>query len=387
MNEIVWVSNECPFPANSGGRLLTWKRISYLSKQYKVHLFSIIDDSKECNYLNEILKVCESAHFYKKRKSFKILIKSIFRPYSVVNRYCKTMQKDIEEVCIQKKITYVIVDFPQMLYNFNKDFFNSYRVIVNQHNTEFLTLKNIGDSYNNFIKRLVYRYTAFRLKKYERKIYKNNIYLYTFVSDSDKESFESNYNLNNTLLLPIGTEIAPVENSSIKENNIIFVGKMSYQPNIEGAIWFVNNVFNLIKKEVPDAKFYLVGKEPAKKLMDKASKDIIVTGAVESVEEYYNLAKCVVLPIFSGGGVKVKLLEALGHGKVVIGTVKSCEGTDFIHQEHLLCTDDAVAFSKYCVEVLKDLSQYNYLSDNALKKVKQEYSWENIMIKLLNKME
>ncbi len=90
---------------------------------------------------------------------------------------------------------------------------------------------------------------------------------------------------------------------------------MSYLPNVEAALWFSKQVFFLLfKKKIPESKFYIIGKDPSKELVELSGSNpnIVVTGTVDSIEDYYEHTDIVVIPLTHGGGVKVKVLEALG---------------------------------------------------------------------------
>lgn len=329
--KLIMLMPEMPFPANTGGRILVAKRLEYLSKNNEIYLFCIVDGEKDFLFKKELEKFCKEVHLYDRSKvKIQNMFKSLFiGPYACASRTYKKLKDDID-LCFDKiQPEFVIVEFPQMLGNISPKILKQKKVILEQHNIEYLTMHNLGCCQTGLKKR-IFLFEANRLKKYEEKFYKKDeVLLYTFVSSSDKEFFEKKYHLMNTYLFPIGAEVfskKPLENLP---NNIMYFGKMSYPPNVDGALWFAKNVFQKVKENVPNVQFYIVGKDPDEKLLDlpKIDKDIIVTGTVESVDEYYDKAKLVIIPLGFGGGVKVKLLEALGRGNLVLTTAKGLEGT------------------------------------------------------------
>ena len=284
------------------------------------------------------------------------------------------MRHDIELFNEKNDIKWIIVDFPQMIGNIPK--FLLKKTILNQHNIEYKAFASISDTAKNPLKKCFFKVTALQMKWYEEKLYrKNTIACYTFVSSEEKLFFEKNYNIDKTILLPIGTACVRSIEGKTNEKSVVFVGKMSYNPNEQAVKWFISNVWPNVKKAIPDIKFYIVGKEPSASLVElnKADKDVVVTGMVDSVVDYYNRASVVVIPIISGGGVNVKVLEALGMGKLVVTTSKGVEGTAFIPGKHLIVADSADDFAKKVVDAV--LNPDEQIRDNAYQYCVEHYSW------------
>lgn len=105
----------------------------------------------------------------------------------------------------------------------------------------------------------------------------------------------------------------------------------------------------------------------------------ILFSTLDSVEPYYENSCAIIMPIFNGGGVKVKLIEALGHGKLVISTEKVLEGTDVIKNKHVICSDDPKKLALICLDVINNPNKYENIRENGYKLVKEKYSNEAIM--------
>lgn len=378
---------EIPFPANTGGRIVVMKRIEYLSKKHHIYLFSIIDNEMEYKYEQNLYPYCKEVHLYN-RNEHKIqnIIKSFFgKPYACVSRTNPKMKKNIEICFEQNKPDVVLVEFPQMLDNISNKIMKSGKVILEQHNIEFLTLMNLGKA-KRLLYRMVFWVEAKFMEHYESRYYsKDLIKAYSFVSIKDKFFFEERFNKSNTFLAPVGTEIYDFHVNNGSTANIMYFGKMCYTANVDGALWFANNIFPKVKEQIPNAKFYIVGKEPADVLVKLSKRDsnIIVTGTVESVEPYYDKANLIVIPLSFGGGVKVKLLEALGHGNLVLTTSKGLEGTIFKEGIDVIAEDSIDNFSATCIDVLRNHESYNNIAINGYNKVKENYSWKAIVEKFI----
>ncbi len=378
--DIIWITDECPYPANTGGRVGVWKRIEYMSYRNNIYLFTIIDDADEKKYIDSIRKWCKDVYMYERNSKIKILFQLFRYPYPAVSRWNKNMKEDIEKLSESLNPDYILVDGPHMMGVLSNKVINNQQVVLNQHNIEHLSLKSIGIDTYNPIKKILYTITSYKMEKYEKKVYNDKIILYTFVSSTDKKYFEQKYNKKNTLLVPVGAEL----NFDLIYNNrhiMIFVAKMSYQSNEDGAIWLLNNVWEKVLEKVPDANLYLVGKNPSEKLrsLAKEHKGVIVTGTVDDLEKYYAKTNLVVVPIFSGGGVKVKLLEALGYGKIVVTTKKGIEGTKFKNKKHLIATENSNVFAKECISIMNNPKKYEVMQKNVIQLMTEEYSWKSII--------
>ena len=379
---------ECPYPANTGGRVVEWNRVKELGKKNDIYLFVIIDDESECKFKDEVGQYCKEVRFYVRHKTINLLLKSFIIPYPAVSRWNKEMKSDIDRCFADIKPDIVMVEFPQMMGNLSKNIKENAKIVLNQHNIEHLSMLSIAIHCDNRLRREIYKIVSKQLKNYEKREYRKvPVSLYTFVSESDKAYFEKEYGLHNTLLVPIGAKVQDIK-SAVHSQSISFIAKMSYEPNETGAIWFVENVWDIVINRFPEAELFLVGKDPSDKLKEccKQHKRITVTGTVDSVEPYYEQSVAVIVPILSGGGVKVKLLEGLGHGKIVVTTNKGIEGTGFIGGRHVLATDSAEKFADLCCSVLDDPEQFDQIRNEANELMKEKYSWAGILSNFENRL-
>ena len=386
---IIWITLETILPANSGGRLGVFKRLEKLSKNNNIFLFYPYDSEEDVEYTKELKKYCVDVKLYFRPENKRKAYKGMFRyPYTVSSRNISAMRKDIEECIAKNTIDVINVDFPHMCVNLI-GLKTDIPIVLNEHNIEWKVYRSIAKSQRNIIKKFIYFIDSYRLKSYEKKILKTVCpKIITFVSDKDMAFMQKSWlSISENLalkLVPVGADIVHKEGQKKEKNtcnqsrNIIFVGKMSYGPNIEAVQWFVKNIFPQILSRYPSAVFYIVGKEPTDSVLALQNTNIVVTGMVDSVSEFYNKADLVVLPLLNGGGVKVKLLEAVSYRVPIVSTSVGAEGTVYSNGKSIFVSDDCNTFSKMCINVLNHEMGAMLREQKAYKIFLENYTWDKI---------
>jgi polysaccharide biosynthesis protein PslH len=145
------------------------------------------------------------------------------------------------------------------------------------------------------------------------------------------------------------------EHPVITDNSptVLFVGNFAYEPNVDAALYFCRDVFPLILKDVPNVKLFLVGNAPPSEICTlRSNRNIEVSGRVASLIPFYKHADVVVCPLRVGGGVKVKVLEALAHGKAIVSTSIGAQGLDLSTHRAVVVADEARGFADNVVRLL-----------------------------------
>lgn len=376
---IAIITSESPYPDNSGGRKYTWERIKALKKYgNRLFLYSFNDEYLKENDINTMNDICESIKLYSRNKKIMLNLLNFYKPFTAYSRFNKNLRKDIINDIKKESIDLIIVDAPQLLYNVSS--INNIPLVLSQHNIEYKTFLDISRKSKNIMKKLSYLFEGIKLKKFEENFYKKEmINLYTFISTEEKEFFEKEFNKKNTLLVRMGVNVEKSDREKDRINRISFIGKMNYYPNVEAIKWFCNDIFPIISDRLnKNVDLYIVGKDPVKDIRDFKDENIYVTGTVDDVKQYIDNSDIIIIPLLSGGGVKIKLLEALSRNKIVVTTSKGIEGTEFKNNIHLLVADNVKDFAEKCIDVLCNADKYEYLIKNSFDILEKEYSWNSI---------
>lgn len=159
-------------------------------------------------------------------------------------------------------------------------------------------------------------------------------------------------------------------------NHLVFVGNFNHQPNEDGVLYFVEKIFPLVKQDLPDVKFYVVGSNPTQKILDLQSDDIVVTGFVPDVIPYLLNSRVFVCPLRYGSGLKGKIGEALVTGTPIVTTSIGAEGMGLVDGVNALVADSAEEFARRVVEVYSDEALWQRISSEGKRHGRRLYSFE-----------
>ena len=164
--------------------------------------------------------------------------------------------------------------------------------------------------------------------------------------------------------------------ASYDADKICFMGNMRSMQNQDAALYFANEVFPLIKKERPTAKFHIVGSLPPPSIQALASEDIIVTGFVDDLEAYIGDSCLMVAPVRVAAGIQNKVLVAMGCGiPVVLTTLISRAIPELKDGDNCLIRDDSRSIADACLRIMSDPSLRRDMGRKGYDMVLRHYSW------------
>ena len=160
-----------------------------------------------------------------------------------------------------------------------------------------------------------------------------------------------------------------------EHRTMVFTGKMDFYPNKHGIAFFLDEIFPRILQKTPNARVYVVGAYPQKDLLRRASDNIIVTGFVNDVRPYMAKGEVYIIPLWIGGGIRGKALEAMAMKKPIVTTTIGCESIRLKHEESALFADTADDFASCVLRLFNDENLGRRLAQRAHENVLQYYDW------------
>jgi sugar transferase (PEP-CTERM/EpsH1 system associated) len=224
-------------------------------------------------------------------------------------------------------------------------------VLADWHNIDSELMRRYSENTSNWPKKLVARRTATLLERAELMLLKS-CRAHTVASERERRTLLTRCPSATIHVLPNGVDtryFSPDKIAEMRQNtipsasnrNLLFVGSMDYHANIDAVIWFVRSAWPEIARRHPDLQFVIVGRDPAPAVRQLASDRILVTGTVEDVRPYYELALAAIVPLRVGSGTRLKILEAMAAGVPIISTSLGAEGINVTNNVHLLIVDKA----------------------------------------------
>lgn len=229
------------------------------------------------------------------------------------------------------------------------------RIVMRAHNVEHEIWERITQNTGSNIRKWYLGHLTRKLREYEIEQFPAYDYLVT-LTDRDLIQFKEKGYKNGASSAPIGFDVSqypycpPVFG---KKMSLCFIGSLDWTPNLEGLNWFLQSCWPLINKKWPGITFHIAGRNTPMSLLQLKLPNVIVHGEVHDAREFISNYSAMIVPLFSGSGMRVKIVEGMVMGKVIISTPLGREGIEGNHKEHLLEANDVNEFLnniQYCVE-------------------------------------
>jgi glycosyltransferase involved in cell wall biosynthesis len=381
--KILWVYSDFLHPTNRGGQIRTLETLKRLHTRHEVHYAGLLrpnnaeGPARAHEYASHVYPVPHSL-LSKTSPAFALqLAKGLTNPMPVaVFRHCsEELRATVDRLRRDVAFDHVVCDFLNSAPHFS-DLSN---VTLFQHNVEAIIWQRHVENARTPLHRAYFNLQARRMLAYERKVcqaVKNVI----AVSESDAQKMRDMYGVDRVCAVPTGVDVSFYAPPAQTEptTDLVFVGSMDWMPNVDGMLWFANEVLPLIKTKLPGCSLAVVGRTPAREITDLAQRDaaIRITGTVADVRPYLWGAKVAIVPLRIGGGTRLKIYEAMAARTAVVSTTIGAEGLDVTSGENILIADSPEAFADACVRLLTDANQRDRLSDAAFENVSSRHSWD-----------
>lgn len=376
---ILFIASRLPINLNSGDRLRVYHFIKGLKQRgYQIDLTGFAPD-EDYAMQTDIKSLCRNYISVKKKwlginKASRVTqLKTFFLsliygyPYRVWQWQDKKLLKTVSSLTAQNY--YDVIHFSGLGAGIS-----FVQVLKKRERIKALLVYDMIDSFslglkNSLMKNaflLPFRFLDFfRLKKFERQIvHQSNQPI--IVSKHDK----SYIGYDEITVVPNG--ITKTENSAVQRDiDLLFVGKMSYDANIDAIGWFIKKVI----PKLPNLKLYIAGAKPSERVKKMAADNIIVTGFVEDINEFYQRAKLFICPMRIGAGQKNKILEAMINRTPVISTTEGNNGIE-APETAIAIANSADEFAAKIEFLLKNERKREHIADNGYDYANNNFSWK-----------
>lgn len=384
--KIIFLTSRFPYPLEKGDKLRAFHQIKGISKKYNIYLISINTESRvKYEHINILKKYCKEVYILDTNK-FSVVI-NLFKsfilsePLQTGYFYSTKNQKKINEIIKKTRPDWIysqLIRTSKYTQNFENNF-------IDYMDAMSIGIKRRISNFPIILKPFIRREFIIT-KRYESEIF-NKFRKHSIITQND-QNFIDNPLRKKINIIPNGVDTKyffPISKNK-KSYDIIFIGNMSYPPNIEAAIFLCKKIKPLIDKEYKLCKILIGGTNPTKKIKNLENEQIHVSGRVEDIRNLYSIGKVFIAPMFIGSGLQNKLLEAMAMGIPCITTELANKALR-ANKHQITIAKNEGEFARLCIRLLKNKDLYNSFRDEGLKFIKKTYDWKKINNKLIDLFE
>lgn len=322
---------------------------------------------------NNIVRYVFNLIFTRKPYNIQRYLSPIFK--RIIRRTIKEKPFDV----VQLEGLYVI----SYVNTIRKDFDGP--IVMRLHNVEHHIWENLSLEADNKLKKWYFQLLAKRILSIEKRIDKN-VDALVAISNPDKEWFISNGFNKPSITIPAGYfPNNKVFDTEVYENpTICYIGALDWVPNTEGLVWFIDWVWPRIQSEIPNIEFHIAGRNAPEELAERLmiERNIIFHGQVADSAEFLSKFPIMVVPLLSGSGISVKIIEGMFLSKAIIATSVAAKGIEATHNEHIITADSPEIFATSVCNLIKSPENATRIAQDGRKFASENYDATNLALRL-----
>ena len=377
-----------PYPSGKGGAAIRmFEQVKYFGKKHHLTVVSFIFDEVDYALEEELQPYCDRAFMTKLGTPMSPNLGN--KQKQVHNLKTWNMWKILQQL---SQIDFDIVFFDFIFTASYYPLFSDRVTILHEHNIESKLLKNCQQTDNKeLIADLATEVSALKpfvdaeseyqkLEAFENRMWQQFSWL-TVVSEADKQELDRRCNQGKTLVVKNGINthnINPVNNQ--ESQKILYMGTMSYYPNIDAVLYFIEQILPLIQQEDNSISLCIAGREPPNMIKELAISHPNVEVIADPEDMSLVAQECImsIVPLRLGSGTRIKILHAMAMGLPVVSTTVGYEGLEMIDSIHLLVRDQPQDFAEGVMQIYHDRELWMKLRTNGRQLVEKKYNWHNI---------
>jgi len=394
--KILWLSHLIPYPPKGGVLQRSYHLLKQLSRYHDVDLLAFhqknlmaplvpslqegVETAREhlsefCGRIEFFEIPAERTPFSKKWLAFKSLFTRY--PYTLNWLLSDEFRKRLAEVV--REGAYDFVHFDTISLAPFMDACPGVRKSLDHHNIESHMLLRRAGKERNLLKKFYFWQEGKRLERYEKQLCLQFDFNFT-CSDLDTQRLLDISPDSRVHTIPNGVDVGYFKPSGKEEKNrnLIFIGGMSWYPNIEAVEFLHDEIWQVLQEMDSNISVDIIGSRPPTHIQRYDSERFHVHGFVDDILPIFDKALCYVCPIKDGGGTKLKILDALAMGKAIVADPVACEGINVTHGENVLFAETGAEYVEKIKSVVEDPVLRKKLERGARKLAVAEYSYDSI---------
>lgn len=394
--KILYITQLLPYPQDAGGKVKTYSTLKALTHDHNVSMATFIQNTKESTsaaLLKKELNLASVKTIFNpivaerhRARQLLTMIKSLLTalPYTVYKFHHPLMRKHIYTLVSSHHFDCIWIDHASMIPYLPADY--SGIKILETHNAEHVLYQRVAQEESRLKWKVFFALESIKYRMFLRRSLSPFDAVFSISLTDKKELLKLIGGApgvkSRIILLPpaISEKFFHLKNQN-DGKTILFVGLLTWYPNRLGIAWFLDKVFPLIKTRNPDAQCLIVGDYVKQKKFSNTPA-VRFAGHVKDVTPYLQRASVFVIPLFSGSGVRIKMLEAMAAGIPVVSTTIGAEGIPVVDGTHVLIADDAKKFAANVSLFLQNKALRLTVAKNAKRLVNTQYT-QNIINQII----
>lgn len=307
------------------------------------------------------------------------------RPYNILRFESTLFRQQLRDLLTKHQYDVIQLEgLPLLLYVEEIRKYSQAKIVYRAHNVEHQIWQRLAAHEKNFFKRIYYKILTQQVRSFE--IYNaQKVDIILPITNLDAAFFTKELASPRPMhIVPACLDdINPVAIGAADAHQLFFIGALDWLPNQEGINWFIHQCLPIILKTFPDTRFHIAGRHMPPSFLELASPNVILYGEVESAKQFMEEKGLMIVPLLSGGGMRIKIIEAMMLQKAIVSTAMGAEGIEYQHRTHIFIADEANQFAAAIIELFKDPTLANQMAAKARQLALQSYSAKKVAADLL----
>lgn len=390
---ILQLCNKAPYPANDGSSIAILTLAEGLADNgIELHLLPINTKKHFKPEENIPVSIKQKTNYHSVYKNANTSAIGAFLNLFSSQSYfvSRFFFKEYEQLLI-KKLQSSLFDIIQLEGVFMASYipvikqYSKAKIVLRSHNIEHQIWERHLANEKNGLKKTYLTIQNRRLKSFEINAF-NQVDAIVTITDEDKKIIASICPGKpiQTCLTGINLENYKQVSNPKYPNTLFHFASMDWMPNIEAVDWLINNVWKDVLKIKPDAKLVLAGRGMPERIKKMTSQNITIIDDVKDSTEFYNKYDIMLVPLWSGSGLRIKLVEGLAYGKAIITTSIGAEGIPYSANKDVLIADNSSDFTNAVISLLSHPLQKQELQQSARKLAENHFDYKVIAAQLIS---
>ncbi len=394
--KILILHNKVPYPPKDGGAIAVWNTAIEMAKQnHEVtllcmntpkHYFPVDQIPNDYKQLLQIIAIDVNSDI----KPIKLIYNYLFskKAYHLVRFNSPEFKNRLQGLISKNKFDFVLFEGLYVLPYIHCIKKHSQALMVfRAHNIEHEIWQRVAYNEKNLLKRTYLKSLSKRIKKLGVKLI-NDVDLLLTLTTRDEQVFRRLGYKKLSFISQAGIDLRQIQINRFNINypSLFFIGALDWLPNQEGLLWFVRNLWQDIHVRFPELYLEIAGRNAPHWLIRKLEEypNIKFYGEIDDAYQFISKRAVMLVPLFSGSGMRIKIIEGMALGKSIVTTTIGTEGIPTQHNKNILISDSAEKFKNEVIRLLTNKDLFDDIGIQASDFIQKEYNIQKIVSETLN---